>query len=102
MDTLQFFSSKIGGEIIVYNSYIYNKTKKYELHITWRCVRRDCAGRIKTCINKKDILFFNEHYHDVETDRIVRLKINSSLNQNSIMTFDEKINHEIIKLKDSE
>ncbi|KAG0440545.1 hypothetical protein DMUE_1666 [Dictyocoela muelleri] len=102
MDKLQFFTSKRGGEIIVHNNYIYNKTIKNELNITWRCVRRDCAGKIKTCINKKDILFFNEHYHDVETDRLVRLKINTSLNQNSSMTFDEIINHEIIKMKDSE
>lgn len=37
-----------GGQILVYNSFRYEKNKTRRTRINWRCVRRDCRANLQT------------------------------------------------------
>ncbi|KAG0427305.1 hypothetical protein DMUE_5912, partial [Dictyocoela muelleri] len=66
---------------IIYNNYIYNYDFKRENAVSWRCIRRGCRGRLTTNLNMDIILSEKEHYHEHETKRLTRMKINKIIKE---------------------
>ncbi|KAG0442705.1 hypothetical protein DMUE_0071 [Dictyocoela muelleri] len=80
MKKIQILNSNKGvNEKMIHNNYIYNFNLKKENMISWRCIRRDCSGRVTTNLNMDIILKENNHYHEHETKRLTRMKINQSI-----------------------
>ncbi|KAG0441701.1 hypothetical protein DMUE_0850 [Dictyocoela muelleri] len=75
----EILKSQKGKRKLIYKGYIYNEQKKLANYVYWRCVRRECGGRIHTDIKVSAILKTELHWHEVKKDKIVKLKANNSL-----------------------
>ncbi|KAG0440613.1 hypothetical protein DMUE_1608 [Dictyocoela muelleri] len=98
-------SQKNKKEKIIYKGYIHNFDKKTGDSISFRCIRRDCLGRIRTNNDMSEILFFNSHYHEEEKTRLVRLKNNIILKneaKNTNNDFQATLNKILTKMKEDE
>ncbi|KAG0435736.1 hypothetical protein DMUE_4566 [Dictyocoela muelleri] len=98
-------SQKNNNKKIIYKGYIHNFDKKYENFISFRCVRRDCLGRLRTNIDMTEILTFKSHYHEEEKSRLVKLKNNIILKndaENTNNDFHETLNKILIEGNEEE
>ncbi|KAG0440801.1 hypothetical protein DMUE_1485 [Dictyocoela muelleri] len=69
-----------------FNDYIYNFDKKCKKFNSWRCVRRDCTGRLHTNIQSNEVMNNPVHWHEKEYARILLNDINESLKSAAINT----------------
>ncbi|KAG0442480.1 hypothetical protein DMUE_0238 [Dictyocoela muelleri] len=97
MEEIQIIESQKGKKTIgiwwIY-IYIYNEQKINTDYIYWRCVRRNCSGRLHSDILIQSVIFQATHWLDEEKEKIVRLKVNNiikkALDENKTV-FDEAI-----------
>ena len=80
-EDMQFIISSKGKRQIVLNGYYYNKQKTLAGGvISWECVKRYCAARVKTN-DGRIIGCVNEHNCILEPDRIQALRIRANLRE---------------------
>ncbi|KAG0438518.1 hypothetical protein DMUE_3036 [Dictyocoela muelleri] len=78
---IEIIKLKQDKQKIIHNKYIYNIAHKGSDFISWRCIRRRCSGRIRTNFDINIILKENQHYHEEESERIFRYKLNAKINE---------------------
>ncbi|KAG0438000.1 hypothetical protein DMUE_3363 [Dictyocoela muelleri] len=86
MDSIKLIKSQKCGRKIIFNNFIYNFSSQKENYITWRCNKRGCSGRIKTDAELKNIIFQNEHWHENEFSKIIRLEFNGKIKNIAVRT----------------
>ncbi|KAG0437874.1 hypothetical protein DMUE_3432 [Dictyocoela muelleri] len=98
---MKIVKSQKGKDKIIHNDYIYNFDYKNLKYVTWRCVRRDCAGRLKTNLNMNEILKIENHWHEQEVTRITKMNLNDKLKKFACETnenFDISLNKSIAEI----
>ncbi|KAG0420793.1 hypothetical protein EQH57_0001 [Dictyocoela roeselum] len=98
-------SQKNKKKKLIHSNYIYNLDKKYNNFICWRCIRRDCRGRIRTNLESTIILSNNLHWHEEEHKRLLKIKLNENLKKSALRTnddFEECLNRSILGMNESE
>ncbi|KAG0441385.1 hypothetical protein DMUE_1087 [Dictyocoela muelleri] len=76
---MKIIKSNKGKNKIINNQFIYNYDHTGKEFISWRCVRRNCSGRLKTDISMKVVIDEKLHWHDVEDQKINKMLINNKL-----------------------
>ncbi|KAG0438472.1 hypothetical protein DMUE_3067 [Dictyocoela muelleri] len=76
---LEIIKSQKGKNKIIHDGFVYNMMKKYNNHICWRCIRRNCSGKINTDLEIQHILSSQTHWHPNDKERITKIKVNSQL-----------------------
>ena len=61
----RLFTTDKGKEGLIHNDFCYREVKKRaaDRGIFWRCVRKDCQGRMKTDEDKAIVLYGGGHNH---------------------------------------
>ncbi|KAG0435992.1 hypothetical protein DMUE_4439 [Dictyocoela muelleri] len=95
-------SNKRTNKKMIYSNYIYNYDKQHANGISWRCIRRGCSGRVTSNLNMDSIIKEKEHYHEFETKRITRIKINKTINGTKNEEFHDSIGNIYEKLNNDE
>ena len=83
METIE---SRRGHEQGLYQDYRYrNDRKNADRSISWRCVVKSCAGRIKQLENKI-INVISEHNHAPNPAKIVTEKVKAEIREQTLYT----------------
>ncbi|KAG0434759.1 hypothetical protein DMUE_5041 [Dictyocoela muelleri] len=100
---MKIIRSRKGNKKIVFKNYICNIDRECSKFISWRCVRRDCQGRLRTSKNLENIISKNDHWHEEETARITRIDMNQKLHEYANDTnenFEYSLNKTLSNLED--
>lgn len=81
LKTIKTYSSNRGGEKASYGGYLYNKDKSKGANTYWRCVNRQCKGRLTTI----GLLVVKEvaHCHEVNEEIVRMASFHSKIKQTS-------------------
>jgi hypothetical protein len=74
---IELIKSKRTGENAIYENYIYNLDKESGLKRNWRCVKRDCTGRLHS--EGLIVKYVKPHNHSSSHESILKLKFNSKI-----------------------
>ncbi|KAG0437477.1 hypothetical protein DMUE_3665, partial [Dictyocoela muelleri] len=88
---------------LIHKNYIYNFDKKYNNFISWRCIRRNCSGRIRTNLESTIILSNDIHWYEEEHKRLIKIKVNENSKKSALYTndeFEEFLNKSIIEMNE--
>ncbi|KAG0441854.1 hypothetical protein DMUE_0745 [Dictyocoela muelleri] len=80
---IEIIKSQKGKNKIIHNGFVYNMMKKYENHICWRCIRRNCSGKINTNLEIQDLLSSTPHWHSDDNERITKIRVNRQLKKSA-------------------
>ncbi|KAG0442681.1 hypothetical protein DMUE_0095 [Dictyocoela muelleri] len=77
MQEIKIIKSQKEKNQLIFSGFIYNQQKITENYIYWHSVRQNCSGRLHTDILNQSILYQASHWHEKESGKIGRLKVNN-------------------------
>ncbi|KAG0424252.1 hypothetical protein DMUE_6103, partial [Dictyocoela muelleri] len=81
----EFIISRKQKNKMIYRTYLFMQ-RETDNYIYWRCIRRNCSGRIHTSLNRDTILQESEHWHEKENERLTKIRVNDKLKKSAIET----------------